>query len=447
MFFLLFMESNKTKNAMKINSNNYHLTSAGISTLLTAILISLMIILIPAGNANAQVGSIIKDKVKEKVKEKVNNNDEESNGEDQEASPEEPADEQEQEGVNEEKEQSPSKQPQEKLQSYSKYDFVPGDQVILYEDFSQDAVGDFPALWTTDGSGEVRTLNKYPGKWLYCSSESSVYCLMKDLKLPENFILEFDVILEPQDPENDQHAGFYLSFYNSQEDFLNDGLVPGSEGFHVSADDYGWTVDGFGNGEYIGKSQSEINPVKLNELNHIIVWVQKRRIRIYSEQKKIVDGPTTLPANAQYNRFRFSKWGHQGFPYFSNIRITTAAPDTRSKLLTEGKLISYGIYFDSGKDVVKPESYGALNDIATVLKENPDVRVKIVGHTDSDGSDQLNLDLSKRRAAAVKKSLTTDFGIDASRLESDGAGESQPVAPNTSTEGKAKNRRVEFLKI
>ena len=65
-----------------------------------------------------------------------------------------------------------------KLESYTKYDFVPGDQILLFEDFSQDAIGDFPALWTTDGSGEVRTVNNAPGKWLYMSSDENVYCLV-----------------------------------------------------------------------------------------------------------------------------------------------------------------------------------------------------------------------------------------------------------------------------
>ena len=82
-----------------------------------------------------------------------------------------------------------AKQDEPKLQSYTKYDFIPGDKVILYEDFSQDAVGDFPALWTTNGSGEVRTLNNYPGNWLYMNSADNVYNLMKDFSLPDNFIV------------------------------------------------------------------------------------------------------------------------------------------------------------------------------------------------------------------------------------------------------------------
>ena len=88
-----------------------------------------------------------------------------------------------------------------------------------------------------------------------------------------------------------------------------------------------------------------------------------------------------------------------------------------------------------------------LKEISQVLKDNATVKVKIIGHTDSDGDDKSNLDLSKRRAASVKNSLSTEFGIDASRMETDGKGEIEPASPNTSSEMKANNRRVEFIKI
>jgi outer membrane protein OmpA-like peptidoglycan-associated protein len=119
----------------------------------------------------------------------------------------------------------------------------------------------------------------------------------------------------------------------------------------------------------------------------------------------------------------------------------------RSKLITEGKLVSYGIYFDVNKDVVRSESFGTIKQIADVLKENADVKIKIVGHTDSDGDDKSNLDLSKRRAASVKSVLVKEFGIDASRIETDGKGENEPVAKNDSVINKALNRRVEFIKL
>ena len=143
------------------------------------------------------------------------------------------------------------------------------------------------------------------------------------------------------------------------------------------------------------------------------------------------------------DRIRFE----DGAAMVTNIRIAVGAPDMRNKLLTEGKLVTYGIYFDVNKDVVKPDSYSTLKSIAGILTENPDVKIKIVGHTDSDGADAANLDLSKRRGASVKNELVKNFGIEASRLESDGLGETQPIAPNDTPANKALNRRVELLKL
>ncbi len=150
----------------------------------------------------------------------------------------------------------------------------------------------------------------------------------------------------------------------------------------------------------------------------------------------------------KFNRFciRLPRGASYG-SYLSNIRITDASPDMRNKLMTEGKLVSYGIYFDVNKDIVKPESYGTLKEIASVLNEVPDVKVKIVGHTDADGDDTKNMDLSKRRSASVKAELGRSFGVNGDRLITDGMGESQPVAPNDSPVNKALNRRVEFIKL
>jgi len=122
-------------------------------------------------------------------------------------------------------------------------------------------------------------------------------------------------------------------------------------------------------------------------------------------------------------------------------------PDMRNKLITEGKLVSYGITFDVNSDKIKSESFATIKEIAQVLKDNPTVKFKVVGHTDSDGDDKSNLDLSKRRAASVKNSLVKDFSIDETRIETDGKGESEPIAKNDSGVNKAKNRRVEFIKL
>mgnify|MGYP006155935857 CR=1 FL=1 len=131
----------------------------------------------------------------------------------------------------------------------------------------------------------------------------------------------------------------------------------------------------------------------------------------------------------------------------SNVRYAVGAPDTRNKLITEGKLITRGILFDVNSDVIQPSSYGVLKEIATALKENPSVNIKIIGHTDSDGADAANLTLSQKRAAAVKTALSSFYGIDANRMETDGKGESQPLNKNATPAEKAQNRRVEFIKL
>ncbi|MDY0098181.1 MAG: OmpA family protein [Bacteroidales bacterium] len=347
---------------------------------------------------------------------------------------------------NEEVPAAPAPQKQ-KLESTTQYDFVPGDKILYFEDFSQDAVGDFPALWTSNGSGEVKTVNIAPGRWFHMNGEDAVYCYSKTVEFSDNFIIEFDII-----PDDEYQNGIRMSLYAEDPGDpkeINDDLYPGKSGLHIWLMKDGWETRGYTNdpeGEWIN-GQGSKNPVITEQLNHVIIWIQKRRVRIYHQGAKTVDVPTNIYAHTKFNRFLFSGWDSRSWPMITNLKITTAAPDTRSKLITEGRLITYGITFDVNKASIKPESYGTLNDIATVLKENPSVSVKIVGHTDSDGDEALNLDLSKRRAESVRNELASKFGVDASRMQTEGAGESKPVAPNDTPANKAVNRRVEFIKL
>jgi outer membrane protein OmpA-like peptidoglycan-associated protein len=342
-------------------------------------------------------------------------------------------------------------QAQTALEAYSKYDFIPGEKVIFYEDFSQDAVGDFPALWNTNGSAEVVTTNLFPGHWMRFTSDNAAVWTDELLKLPDNYTVEFDAIPIKGD-QGEGMAGYQFRVYQCENPRSFDGgSVPGKAGFAVDIEYFGRpnyrTYINSQEGGDLGLSgtkEGEQYKQKINQKYHIAVWMQKARVRLYIDQNKIFDLPKAFPlASVKMDRLRFE----YGALMVSNIRIAVGAPDLRNKLLTEGKLVSYGIYFDVNKDIVKPESYGTLKEIAAVLTENPDVKVKIVGHTDSDGADAANLDLSKRRGASVKNELVKTFGIDTSRLESDGMGETQPVAPNDSQANKALNRRVEFIKL
>jgi outer membrane protein OmpA-like peptidoglycan-associated protein len=345
--------------------------------------------------------------------------------------------------------QTPPQPEQPQLQSFSKYDFVPGEKVIFFDDFTQDAVGDFPALWNTNGSAEVVTTNLFPGNWMQFSTREAIWTDQL-LNLPENYTIEFDVVPIKGEQGSMQGYSFRLMQSINQKAF-DHGSVPGKAGFNFSIEYFGRPgystyINGQeGEGLWLtGYKNEDVYKQKENQKYHIAVWVQKARIRLYQDQNKLIDLPRAFSVSSvKMDRIRFE----EGAAMISNVRIAVGIPDTRNKLITEGKLVTYGIYFDVNKDVVKPESYGTLKDIATVLNENPGVRVKIIGHTDSDGADPANLDLSKRRAGSVKNELVKTFGIDSSRLETDGMGESQPIAPNDNPVNKALNRRVEFIKL
>lgn len=345
--------------------------------------------------------------------------------------------------------------------AYGKFDFVPGEKVIVAEDFSQDDLGDFPAKWNTNGSAEINTIAGSTARWLALTSKGAVTPeFITDL--PENFTLEFDLAVT---------TGF--SFYNS---VLMISMVHLIDANNFTA----WSKFGRGRTSGVlvwlhpqdagsrplgqsgyelwpdGKKTMENKVVGMPAFNsadkHMVkisIWRQKQRIRLYIDETKVWDLPRAFADGIDYNGLVFSRDGAKEGEtfYISNLRLAVGAPDTRNKLITEGKFSTTGIYFNSGSAVIRPESYGVLKEIATVLKENPDVKVSIIGHTDSDGSEELNLRLSKERAAAVSAVLASEFGIDDVRMQTDGKGATEPIADNTTPEAKAQNRRVEFIRL
>ena len=181
---------------------------------------------------------------------------------------------------------------------------------------------------------------------------------------------------------------------------------------------------------------------------HISLWRQNRRLRVYLNGEKIWDVQQVFDPAAKYNAITFAaSRNNLADNYFllSNIRFAAGAPDTRNKL-KQGSFVTRGILFDANSDVIKPESYGVLKDIGSALKE-ASTKTTIIGHTDNDGDAQSNLDLSKRRADAVKTYLVSEFGLIADSLVTIGKGATMPIDNNTTLEGKANNRRVEFVTL
>jgi len=328
----------------------------------------------------------------------------------------------------------------------SKYDFIPGEKVIFYDDFTAENVGDFPAQWNTNGSGEIVSTSNFPGRWFQLT-KGGFFIPEAQEKFTDNFTIEFDFIpITNFTSEYMVSLDFFLicgTLSNPNEG----GAIPGNAGIKISTsyDIITWVNYSEKDEGYKDQGTSSF-AFKTGEKYHVAFWVQKQRVRMYANETKVLDLPRGIRADYDYNIFRIQTTDDIS-PIISNFRIAAGLPDMRNKLLTEGKLISYGIYFDVNKDIVKPESYPSIKEIAAILKDNPTVKIKIVGHTDSDGDDKSNLDLSKRRATSVKNTLVKDFGIDDARIETDGKGEGEPVTLNDSAVNKALNRRVEFLKI
>lgn len=348
------------------------------------------------------------------------------------------------------------------FESYSRYDFVPGAQMVYAEDFSQDVIGEFPLLWATNNRGEVVTIKGQPGQWLRMF-HGGHFVAPQLKKLPDNFTVEFDMVMTFRNEgyvypsilfklieaaADDKDGRKYLADVHN----VNNAIIriaPGEEG--SSTIEMSSQQDG---SPYLAASNKGLKKLDsyYGKPVHVAMWIQKTRLRMWINGEKIYDIPQAIPANIAFNRLAMEVTSsnyedEQVGVYLSNIRIAEGAADVRNKLITEGKWVTNGILFDVASDKIKPESAGVLKEIASVLKENAAVKVKIVGHTDSDGDDAKNLELSKRRAAAVKAALEKEHGIEAGRLQTDGFGETKPVGPNTSKEGKAQNRRVEFIKI
>jgi len=125
--------------------------------------------------------------------------------------------------------------------------------------------------------------------------------------------------------------------------------------------------------------------------------------------------------------------------------VIADASSLASNIKETGKAAVYGIYFDTGKAVIKPESDAALVEVANLMKKDGALKVYLVGHTDNVGIFDSNVKLSNARAAAVIKVLTDKFGISKTRMTPFGAASTSPVAANSSEEGRAKNRRVELV--
>lgn len=332
--------------------------------------------------------------------------------------------------------------------SNSKFDFVAGEKELYFDNFERLNIGDFPAEFNTNASGEIVNVDGKSGKWLSMTKNGAF--IPENIKtLPDNFTLEFEVGLIGNPSNN--YSGLGLNFTTNEDGLFKDVLFDWSSSIlylHPGADLASIQI-------LPSSGTNEINndiPMPQWSQNgkrfaKISIWRQNGRLRVYVNEDKLIDAPRFFAESKPYHLAFSRRFFEDSELLMTNIRFAVAGADTRNKLITEGRFVTNGILFDVNSDNIKPESGTVLKEMATTLQENPTVRVKIIGHTDSDGADAANLALSQKRAAAVKTALSSFYGIDANRMETDGKGESQPLNKNTTPAEKAQNRRVEFIKL
>jgi len=336
----------------------------------------------------------------------------------------------------------------------SKIDFVAGNKVIYTDTFKNDAIGDFPVTWNTNSSGEVVTFNDNNIRWLQLSLGQ--YTLDDITEIPKNSTFEFDLTVT--DNFNYYSDGFWVNIVavkDRRKDFTKwSRFGTGSNGVRLRLKPKNFYYVGetaiktyIDNSLIIDNKKNTKQFTLKNKIVHVALWRQKNRLRVYLNEEKIWDLPRAFgPAN--YNSITFNTSGKDGEYFFvSNLRLAIAGKDTRHPLLETGRFVTDKILFDVNKSDIKPSSFKILDDLGKVLQDNPTVTIKIIGHTDSDGDATSNQLLSEKRAQAIKDYLSNNFPIAGKRMIIIGKGESESVANNSTPEGKAKNRRVEFIKL
>ena len=348
----------------------------------------------------------------------------------------------------------------------AKNDFVRG-SVILFEDLMDgEQLGEFPSKWDIidEGSLEVAMVNskKYAQ---FTTDYNYVTPLMSNPKsyLPEVFTLEWDMFISKSETEESKFGEekFELQFRYPTVDYRNSSI----EFWWRSWDDgcdlsYQVRKPNFsGDADYInGESRNlvEAKIVKKNAWNHFAVSFNKRALKVYVNGTRIFN----IPNMEAPGWFVFWQGGDYKYRGFTNVVLAKGGVDLYEQKTTDlsaaaaavekaiaetGKFVTNNILFETGKATLKPESMEEIQKVAEYMKKNPSARFEVQGHTDNQGSDKVNDPLSQQRAEAVVKALE-EQGVDPFNLRPVGKGSHEPVADNGTEAGRAKNRRVEFIK-
>ena len=301
--------------------------------------------------------------------------------------------------------------------SRNKNDFIPGEKVIFIDTLFRELLGEFPSKWDLK-SGNIEVMEFRGRQVIGFATGGTIFPLIDEKNyLPEVFTLEFDCYFH-----NYGNEGYYINFDHRESSFRinSDGVNPPT-------------------------GRTRTNVTNMVGWRHIAVSFNKRSLKIYYNGERLANIPNIKNRPTSFTLQALAPGIRKGqYPMIQNIRIAEGGVPLYERLLTEGKFVTNDIHFEYNSAELKPDSWRTLLKIAGMMKDHQDVKLRIEGHTDGDGSEEYNLGLSQKRAAAVRTALIKE-GISENRLTAMGHGESQPVASNSSSEGKAQNRRVEFI--
>lgn len=317
---------------------------------------------------------------------------------------------------------------------WARFDFVPGDQVIFEDTPGPDEEnGEFPSRWDLH-TGNVEIAAVDGEQVIMFPSDGLMVPYLKNSRddyLPDVFTLEFDAFFTG----NMYPGRYFLYFYDRKNQ--SSGKNSGYMTVYVNQ-------ISMSKSEMIYPGRKKGNWDATGGWRHISIAFTKGKLKAYMDDTRLINIPhyegnpsgITIGAERNQNSSKFIK----------NIRLAKGGVKYYDRILSDGKIIVNGIRFDVNQANIRPESNGAINEIVELMKKHPELSFSVEGHTDSDGSDARNLELSQARAEAVAKRLV-ELGIAADRLQAKGWGESKPLDTNDSAEGRANNRRVEFVKL
>lgn len=332
--------------------------------------------------------------------------------------------------------------------TYAKSDFVPGDEIIFEDNLYGEQLGEFPSRWDLErGVAEIAKVN---GETVIAmaGNDSWIKPLMADYStdyLGDVFTVEYDMLYD--DSKKDGAPNIEIDFMapgqrrDNEIYTLTYYLGSDKQSVSMSYVKNGSTSVNSTDGEASSGSQLVLND---GQWHHYAISFNKRALKVYIDGVRVINIPNAK-AGAGWITFFNGSNEPENVTYLKNVRIAKGAVPLYDRMMTDGKIITYGITFDVGKSTIKPESMGEINRIVQLMNENPELKFSVEGHTDNTGSAASNQKLSEQRSEAIVAKLV-EMGIEESRLTAVGKGQNSPIADNNTDEGRAKNRRVEFVK-